>query len=133
VQRALARTEEDEAVGEDTGRSMDEDEFGDDSVNEMPVESVLHGMRTRFEPVTFDQMARFEAAEDILNQHVGTAMARVSAEERKAVPNQRVIDEMHCRAQEFVSARRALRADDAGAVEEVLARARAVTEELEGA
>ncbi|MGL4173986.1 MAG: hypothetical protein ACRCTR_07945 [Actinomycetota bacterium] len=80
--------------------------------------------------LSYREMARFEAAIDTLNQHVGSCMAQIYAEEAKPQPDETVSAHYRDAAHQFAARRRALRGHDAEAINEVLQTARKVKAEL---
>lgn len=91
----------------------------------LPLESVLSRVKNAA-PVSLEQMARFEAAVDILNQHVGTCQARIYAEQAKPAPDSTVIDRFQALATEFAERRRTLQSHDTPNIDGVLTAAREV-------
>ncbi len=96
----------------------------------LPEWSLMRYVKPLPRPLTHEEMARFEAAVDILNSHVGLCMARINDEESSPNPDPSVIAGYERRADGYISLRNSLGAMDFDRIAEVLDSARATTEEL---
>jgi hypothetical protein len=91
---------------------------------EVPPESVLSGIDLR--SVSFREMARFEAAIDTLNQHVGLVVERLREEKDKPAPDDSEVARLSGLHRGFVERRRTLRSHDTASVDAVLSQAKSV-------
>jgi hypothetical protein len=82
--------------------------------------------------LTFTQMARFEAAIDTLNQHMGSCQARIHQEQRQAQPNADTITHWRHRAKEFSQHRTHLHPADLESTNRILHDASRTAAELRG-
>ena len=95
-----------------------------------PEWSVASRIKPLPRPLTHQEMARFEAAIDILNSHVGLCVALVRSEVAKPDPNDAVVAALKERQRGYIALRNSLKAMDFDTISQVLNEARAVTEEL---
>jgi len=98
----------------------------------LPEWSLMRHVKPLPRPLTHEEMARFEAAVDILNSHVGLCMARIDAEESSSEPDAAAVAEYERRADEYIALRNSLSAMEFDRISEVLRSARTVEEELRG-